>query len=384
MASSTLSIAMIVRNEADLLPGFLQHAAPWADEISVVDTGSDDGSPLIAERAGCKVAHFAWRDDFAAARNESLRLCACDWILVLDADERIDPGDWVRLRQLAAGMHDVCYRFTTRNYSNAEHLSGFTYCAPGDPHARGFAGWSPSVKVRLFPNGAGARFDGAIHELVNESLERAGLRLVAAGVPIHHYPLLRPPERVLAKQALYLRLGREKAAGRSTDPQAHVELGRQLVEMGDLLAAVAAYRDALRLAPRSAQILRELGATLFCIDRHAEARRALELAVEFEPGMADAWRNLGVIHAYAGAWDAAFPCFEEAVRLEPANAVLHEYLAEALHQLGRAEEAAAARARAQDLRGMAHSPQSRGQEDANDKKDTRTDPSHGCGEPQPH
>lgn len=353
MASPTLSVAMIVRNEADLLPEFLEYAASWADELCVVDTGSDDDTPLIAERAGCKVARFTWRDDFAAARNESLRLCACDWILVLDADERIAPEDWVRLRQLTEGARDVCYRFTTRNYSNAEHLSGFTPCAPGDPHARGFAGWSPSVKVRLFPNGAGARFDGAIHELVNDSLKRAGLRLVTTDIPVHHYPLLRSPERFQAKQALYLRLGREKVAERPDDPQAHVELGRQLVEMGDYLAAVAAYRDALRLPPRNAQILRELGATLFLIGRHAEARRALELAVQLDPGMADAWRNLGVIHAYAGAWDAAYPCLEEAIRLEPANAVLHEYLAEALHQLGRAEEAAAARARARTLRGAA-------------------------------
>ncbi|HNT88235.1 MAG TPA: tetratricopeptide repeat protein, partial [Candidatus Hydrogenedentes bacterium] len=350
-AAPALSVAMIVRNEAALLPEFLESVKPWADEVCVVDTGSDDSTPELAADAGCKVAHFAWCDDFAAARNESLALCGGDWVLVLDADERIAPEDGLRLRELVAGPRDACYRFTTRNYTNTAHLSGFVPCAPGDPWARGFLGWSPSTKVRLFPHGVGARFEGCIHELVNESLARAGIRITHADMLIHHYPLLCPPERIRAKEALYLRLGRDKVAACPDDPQAHVELGRQLVDMGDHGAAAAAYRDALRLAPENAEILRELGATLFLIGRHDEARRALELALRRDAGMADAWRNLGVIHAYAGAWIEALPCFEEAARLDPANPVLFEYLGEALHQSGRADEAARARERARALRG---------------------------------
>ena len=84
---------MIVRNEAERLPGCLESVADLVDEIVIVDTGSTDATKAVAARFGAKVKifDFAWCDDFAAARNESLRRAGGDWVLWLDADDRVSP-----------------------------------------------------------------------------------------------------------------------------------------------------------------------------------------------------------------------------------------------------------------------------------------------------
>ena len=86
---SRIALVMIARDEARCIERGLCSAAGVVDEIWVLDTGSVDDTPAIARRCGAQVAHWAWRDDFAAARNAALDLTVCDWRLVLDADEWI-------------------------------------------------------------------------------------------------------------------------------------------------------------------------------------------------------------------------------------------------------------------------------------------------------
>ena len=126
-----LSVAMIVRDAAGHLGECLAGIGGWAEEVCVVDTGSADGTLDVAREAGCVVGEFAWRDDFAAARNASLELCSGDWIFVLDADERLAPGDLAGIRGLMAGGPGYCYRFTTRNYTDETQVSDFVACLPG-------------------------------------------------------------------------------------------------------------------------------------------------------------------------------------------------------------------------------------------------------------
>lgn len=89
---SRVSLVMIVRDEAEMAPGFLESigAELW-DELVVVDTGSKDETAALFEAAGAKVLHHEWHDDFAEARNVGLEAATGDWVLVLDADERPSP-----------------------------------------------------------------------------------------------------------------------------------------------------------------------------------------------------------------------------------------------------------------------------------------------------
>ena len=83
----TLSVVMIVRDEAAILPRFLAAGRELWDELAVMDTGSVDETVNLLTEAGAKVGHMEWPGNFAVARNAALELATGDWVLVLDADE---------------------------------------------------------------------------------------------------------------------------------------------------------------------------------------------------------------------------------------------------------------------------------------------------------
>jgi len=99
-----VSLCMIVKDEEANLPDCLDSAADLADEMVIVDTGSADRTKEIAARFGAKVFDFAWVDNFAAARNESLKHAGGDWVFWLDADDRIDAENHSRLKTFFAGL----------------------------------------------------------------------------------------------------------------------------------------------------------------------------------------------------------------------------------------------------------------------------------------
>ena len=72
---SKLSLCMIVKNEEEMLPACLESVDGIVDEIILVDTGSTDRTLEIAQQFGAKIHHFPWINDFAAARNESIKHC---------------------------------------------------------------------------------------------------------------------------------------------------------------------------------------------------------------------------------------------------------------------------------------------------------------------
>jgi len=91
-----ISAAVIVRNEEAMLAGCLKSLLPLADELVVVDTGSDDRTVAIALEFTPHVYSFEWQDDFALARNYSLEMATGDYVLVADADHRVVHPDAAR------------------------------------------------------------------------------------------------------------------------------------------------------------------------------------------------------------------------------------------------------------------------------------------------
>lgn len=85
-----VSVVIPVKNEESNLPECLRHLE-WAGEVFVVDSASTDETVALASRAGARVVQFAWNGGWPKKKNWSLANLpfSHDWILIVDADERI-------------------------------------------------------------------------------------------------------------------------------------------------------------------------------------------------------------------------------------------------------------------------------------------------------
>lgn len=137
---------MIVRNEAENLAECLNSIQEEVDEIIIVDTGSTDQTEQIASNFTNKIYHFPWNEDFSAARNFGISLCSGQWILCLDADEKLDCGQG-SLRQLISNHQGI-------------EVFGLPLLTRSDTEYERF------TVIRLFRNTAEYCFVGNIHEQV--------------------------------------------------------------------------------------------------------------------------------------------------------------------------------------------------------------------------
>ena len=200
----TLSLCMIVKNEAFFLRDCLRQAAPHVDEIIVVDTGSTDDTRAIAAEFTDKVYDFEWRDHFADARNYSLEQASGDWIIVLDADEVIAPEDWGTLRELIRDSDQDAYMLVQYNYSLEPQDKNWVPIAEKTAYSRHYVGYKPNPITRLFRNRDDIRYDGRVHEVVDRSVARD--RLEQLEIPIHHHMDEDPSKMQVERQLNYLRI----------------------------------------------------------------------------------------------------------------------------------------------------------------------------------
>lgn len=218
--TARLSLCMIVRNEEGRLGTCLESARDAVDEIVVVDTGSTDATVDVARRFGAKIGHFPWCDDFAAARNASLRLATGAWVLWLDADDVLPAEHKETIRSLVAGPRDRAYFFVLDD--------------------RGFESVS-CLQMRLFPNQPGVAFEMPIHEQVTPSLARLGIEMVPTEVRIVHTGYTSSAV-VAAKKDRYLRIMERWLEGHPGDyiVRSHVALTYHTT--GRLAEAAEQYR----------------------------------------------------------------------------------------------------------------------------------------------
>ncbi len=140
-----LSLCMIVKNETEHLHRCLTSAQPYVDEIVVIDTGSQDGTPEIAIQFGAKVYSFEWCDDFAAARNYSLSQASGDLILVLDADEELVVNSETFLEQIIGNSDFLVFSLIRTEANDKEVMT-------------------PLHTIRLFRNIPGIKYVNRFHE----------------------------------------------------------------------------------------------------------------------------------------------------------------------------------------------------------------------------
>lgn len=157
MKRNTVSLCLIAKDEEATIGMAIKSVLALVDEVIVVDTGSRDNTRIIAEGYGAKVFDVPWADDFSAARNAALDQASGKWILVLDADEFLEPVRPVEFQRL---LHDP---------AAAGYRLRIIGCIDDQDGAM-------TSRVRLFRNDPEVRYRYPIHERLAPSLAEWGSR----------------------------------------------------------------------------------------------------------------------------------------------------------------------------------------------------------------
>jgi glycosyltransferase involved in cell wall biosynthesis len=146
---SKLSVILITKNEAANIQACLESVA-WADEIIVVDSGSTDDTVAICKELNAKVHVHDW-PGFGVQKNRALGYATKDWVLSLDADERVTPELRAEIVTVVNG-NSVSDAYLVPRLSN--------YCGRFMRHS----GWYPDLLPRLFRRGKVRFSDDLVHE----------------------------------------------------------------------------------------------------------------------------------------------------------------------------------------------------------------------------
>jgi tetratricopeptide (TPR) repeat protein len=326
-----LALSMIVRNAESDLSDCLQSVTSIVDEIIVADTGSDDSSREIARQAGAKVISVPWENDFSKARNLSLAEVTCDWVLVLDADERLDPGAADRLPLLLANKHVAGYQVPIRNYLSS--LAKKVWDRPAIPNhstyapAQSYPAYVDHENVRLFRHDPDIYFTGCVHETTGARILEAGRKLSTANFLIHHFGMVSDEKANPGKLLIYRDLGRQKVAEMPDDAQAHLELGiMELEKFGNVAEALRTLDRACALNPGFGVAWFFAGKAQFQLGQYVAALRSLkraEAAGHSTPAVAEL---AGDTNYNLGNYDAACACYRRGLKRDPAGTPLESKL----------------------------------------------------------
>ncbi|WP_162551113.1 glycosyltransferase family 2 protein [Paenibacillus tepidiphilus] len=301
-----ISLCMIVKNEAESLAGCLNSVRGVADEIIVVDTGSTDATPQIARDYGARVIHFPWNGDFAAARNKGLQRARGTWILVLDADEELEPDS--REEVLVCAQHREYEAFFLRVHNH-----------------RGLARTSPAITVnpilRMFRNRPEYRFTGIIHEqiasVIVEARPEAAMHLTSA--VIHHYGYA---DGVVARKDKInrnLRLLQEQLAQEPDDAFHHYNIAVEYMRLGEHVSALQHIAESMKRTDTDtsyAHLLYKYKVRChLALGDSPSALSACSEGIALFPDYSDLHHLRGVLLLQGGALAAANRALREALRI---------------------------------------------------------------------
>jgi len=305
----TLSLCMIVKDEEEMLPRCLGAAAPFVDEIVVVDTGSSDRTVEIAESFGARVLHHEWTGSFAEARNVSFDAATCDWTMYLDADEVLVAEDGEKLRALTGQTWREAFFLSETNYTGELGEGSATV----------------HNALRVFRTRPHYRFSGRLHEQILDTLPRhLPERFASTDVRIEHFGYLGAVRDAKEKSRRNVELLLREREERGDSTFLHFNLGSEYAAVGDAERALAEFEAAWRmvraegdevtrgfipaLVSRLVRALRVCGRLEETIARADEGLRLL-------PGFTDLVYEQACAERELGRVDAAVARFERCIEM---------------------------------------------------------------------
>jgi predicted Zn-dependent protease len=235
---------MIVCNEESTIGACLESVQSLADEIIVVDTGSQDRTLEIARRYGARTYSCRWNNHFAEARNFALKRATGDWILVMDADERLEPPEPLdAFSVLTADPSAAGYYVTIRQLRSQQQ---------GD--------YETDHVCRLYRNVPGLAYHGRIHEDIGMSLAACcpGLSIKRSPLILTHYGYLQETAQRKDKAARNMKLLKRAVAEESDQLYYRYALGAELFLQECYEEAAAQLSPLLPLVPPGAGYVSDL------------------------------------------------------------------------------------------------------------------------------
>jgi glycosyltransferase involved in cell wall biosynthesis len=293
----SVSLCMIVKNEEQNLPDCLHGLADLFNEIVIADTGSTDRTREIAVGLGAKVVDFPWVDSFAAARNASLEAATGDWVMWLDADDRLDDANRTKLKELLG-------RLGTENAAYAMKCE----CVADRPEA----GATVVDHVRLFRNDPRIRWRYRVHEQILPGVRAIGGEVRWSDVVVHHmgYVDAAVRRRKLDRDVRLLTLEDQE---HPDDPFVLFNLGSVLSEATRPAEALPLLRRSLARSHPTDSIVRKLYALIVACHRQLgqgdEALAACREGRSHYPDDAELLFVEGVLHRERRDLQAAEACW---------------------------------------------------------------------------
>ncbi|MHC5611552.1 MAG: tetratricopeptide repeat protein [Nostoc sp.] len=322
-----LSLCMIVKNEAATLPKCLNSVRKVVDEMVVLDTGSIDRTPNIAQQLGAKVHHFKWCNDFSAARNAALKYVSGDWILVLDADETLTSAIVPQLREALARDEYLLINLVRQEVG-----------AEQSPY---------SLVSRLFRNHPDIHFDRPYHALVDDSVSAILTKEphwqvgYLPGVALLHTGY---QKSAIAQNNKYAKAATAMSGFLAThpdDPYVCSKLGALYVETGKISQGMELLRRGITAAEENYDILYELhyhlGIAYSRLQKSPQAishyKAAIKLPI-YPMLKLGAYNNLGNLLKVAGDFNGAKTAYATTLKIDPTFVVGHYNLAMIFKALG--------------------------------------------------
>jgi glycosyltransferase involved in cell wall biosynthesis len=276
-----ISLAMIVKDEEEMLPRCLEAIHDVVDEMIIVDTGSTDRTVEIAESYGATVLHHEWTGDFSEARNISLDAATGDWFLYLDADEVLVREDAERLRELAGHVWREAFFLTETNFT-------------GDVDDGTAVNHNT---LRLFRNRPEYRFEGRIHEQLAHCLP-SGMpeRIEQPSVRIEHYGYLGAVRDAKEKSRRNIELLERQQAEGEMSPFLCFNLGSEYAAAGDAEGALKQFQASWDMLSHDSEmssygfvpsLTNRLVKALRTNERYDEAVARAKEGLEIFPGFTD-------------------------------------------------------------------------------------------------